>query len=163
MIRNRLATHLIILPLALCFAMACSDDGDSTKEPDKGAQKDFSISDIGGSAVDSGQYSGPNSGKLCKKDSDCKGANEKCLWPSLSKSGMCLMTCTPGTQCPHPSPGPYAAQCAFSYTASGGTKSYACGWYCAYQGVTYKCPNSTDYQCWAPNSSEPHVKFCIPK
>lgn len=112
---------------------------------------------------DQGQYNGPNSGKLCKNDSECPNSNEKCLYGTSMSWGMCLMTCIPGTTCPHPTPGPYASECKFSYKASGGTTSYACGWYCSYQGVNYKCPNTTDYDCWAPNSSEPNIKFCIPK
>lgn len=158
---SSLIRPLTPVAVALVLTLGCSDDTESPKE-DKGVKVDTMAADTGGSA-DSGQYSGPNSGKLCKTDADCKGANEKCLWPSLSKSGMCLMICTPGTQCPGPSPGPFASACAFAYTPSGGTKSYACGWYCAYQGANYKCPSDTEYQCWAPNSTEPHTKFCIPK
>ena len=151
------------LALALAAASGCSDDTDNDdgKADAKVVQKDTGAPDT---SADLGQYSGPNSGKRCKGDTDCTNTNEKCLFgPKSSTWGMCLMTCTPGTTCPHPAPGPYASECKFSYKASSGTTSYACGWYCAYQGVDYKCPNDTDYECWAPNSSEPHVKFCVPK
>jgi len=153
------------LALTLAAASGCSDDsdkGNGTADA-KVVKKDTGTPDTSTSA-DVGQYSGPNSGKRCKSDKDCTNTNEKCLFgPKSSTWGMCLMTCTPGTTCPHPAPGPYASECKFSYKASSGTTSYACGWYCAYQGVTYKCPNETDYACWAPNTSEPHVKFCVPK
>lgn len=156
---------LTSMPLALLLAlgctMACSDDdepgkGDSAVTvPDKGAPDQFLI-------LDSGPYTGPNAGNLCKTDTDCKNAQEKCLFGGSSLSyGMCLMTCTPGTTCPKPL-GNYAASCAFSYKSGGGT-SYACGWYCQYQGKMYNCPNSTDYTCWTPNSTEPYTQFCVPK
>lgn len=148
------------LILGLTAATGCSDDTDVQIDA---SIKDAKVADMPASA-DTGPYSGPNSGKLCKSATDCTNANEKCLFgPKSSTWGMCLMICTPGTTCPHPSPGPYASECKFSYQASGGTTSYACGWYCSYQGVTYKCPNDKDYDCWAPTASEPHVKFCIPK
>lgn len=149
------------LILGLAVFPACSDDTDV--KVDTGVTKDAKVTPDT-TSTDTGPYSGPNSGKLCKSDKDCTNANEKCLFgPKSSTWGMCLMVCTPGTTCPHPSPGPYASECKFSYTASGGTTSYACGWYCSYQGVSYNCPNDKDYECWAPNTSEPHVKFCIPK
>ena len=149
------------LILSLAAATGCSDDAEG--KVDTGVTKDAKVTADISSSTDTGPYSGPNSGKLCKSDKDCTNANEKCLFGKSMVWGMCLMTCTPGTTCPGPSPGPYASECKFSYTASGGTTSYACGWYCAYQGVTYKCPNDKDYDCWAPTASEPHVKFCIPK
>ena len=161
MIPHRLTTPITAFVLAAVLAIGCSDDSDSSAK-DTGVKPDGKAAVDSGGTADSGQYSGPNSGKLCDGDKDCTGANEICLKPYVSKRGMCLNTCTPGTQCPHPYPGPYAADCAFRYSASG-TTSYACGWYCAYQGVTYKCPNDTEYQCWAPTATEPNVKFCVPK
>jgi len=138
----------------------CSDDTDDPKKLDGAVKKDKGTPDktVSPDTVNTG----PNSGALCTGPGTCKHPKDVCLtWGGGSK-GMCLMNCTPGTTCPKPSPGPYASECAFAYT-SGGSKHFACGWYCKYQGADYNCPNSKDYKCVAPNSTEPHVKFCVAK
>ena len=151
--------------VALCISLVgpgCSDDTDPTPKEDGAVKKN----DKGTTTLDTGSpdtvNTGPNSGALCTGPGTCKHVKDMCLFFGGGSKGMCLMNCTPGTTCPKPSPGPYASECAFAYS-SGGTKHFACGWYCKYQGADYNCPNDKDYDCVAPDSTEPHVKFCVAK
>lgn len=156
----RIAPWVSMGALALC--LACSDDTDPDKPtPDKGVTADQAGPDTG--TPDQGVT--PNTGVLCTGTGQgtCKHPSDRCLYGPGSSKGMCLMHCTPGTTCPHPSPGPYASKCAFQYKDATGNPSYACGWYCKYQGADYNCPDDKNYTCWAPNSTEPNVQFCIPK
>lgn len=150
------------LAAVLLLALGCGDN--DTDKDAGGADKGTTQQDLGadGSSVQPDQGAGPNSGELCSGPGTCSNKKDVCLYGPGSSKGMCLMNCSPGTTCPKPSPGPYASECAFRYT-SGGNTHYACGWYCEYQGMTYKCPNDTDYTCKALSSSEPNVKFCVAK
>ena len=145
----------------LFFVAACSDDSEPDPKQDAAVKKDSGKTTPDTGAPDT-TNTGPNSGALCTGAGTCKHPKDKCLFFGGGSKGMCLMNCTPGTTCPKPSPGPYASECAFAYY-SGGSKHFACGWYCKYQGADYNCPNDKDYKCVAPDSTEPNVKFCVAK
>lgn len=150
--------------LFLCsifLVAACSDDTDPPIKQDGAVKKDKGTTPDKKVSPDT-VNTGPNSGALCTGKGTCKHPKDICIIWAGSKKGMCLMDCSPGTSCPKPSPGPYASECAFAYY-SGGSKHFVCGWYCKYQGSDYNCPNDKDYSCVAPDSTEPHVKFCVAK
>jgi len=120
-----------------------------------------------------------NSGALCGGSSktQCKSSDEVCLSFSKTAShGMCLGKCVPNKSnpkdpanfCPVKDTANQMALCSAGYkNPTTGAVHYACLFYCSVtrSGTTktYKCPNSTDYDCKALNSNTPNVKMCVPK
>jgi hypothetical protein len=99
-----------------------------------------------------------NSGAICSTAKPCKAAGEQCLVIQGVSSGMCLSACSvAGALCPTPNVQTQRVTCVFQMAGA-----LFCGFICEINGVTYKCPNDTDYDCTAMGSTS-GVKVCIPK
>jgi hypothetical protein len=104
---------------------------------------------------------GNNTGRICSSGNPCAHSSEGCLrFPGI-ETGMCLDQCTTaGAECHVGDPGSQRSLCAL--TIQGQSQRY-CAWVCEYQGVSYDCPNNTDYSCAVYDPAQPTVKLCLPR
>ncbi len=110
---------------------------------------------------DQGPSGPPNSGAICSQSTGCAHSGEACMAmePGANK-GMCLGKCnTVQADCPVADMATQLSKCVLQTR----NKQTLCAWLCEVQGKLYKCPNNTDYKCFALDPIQPHIKYCVPK
>ena len=98
-----------------------------------------------------------NSGKICPPA--CPGAEACVMLSTSTQKGMCLATCDGTSTCPVPDPSTQLSECSKDL---GLPAPYTCLWICEKATTSYKCPDSTSYDCKELVAGS-GVKLCVPK
>jgi hypothetical protein len=169
----------------LGMAVACGDDTtnkdtgtgqDTGTTPDQGVTPDMTPTpDLMQPDQAVPTKATANSGAICSQSAPCKTGEVCVAFKSGATKGMCLGKCVPDTTnpsspiniCPVKDTATQLSLCVGGHRSSTGVTGYNCLWFCedatGSTTKTYKCPDETNYNCETVGTSQPKIKYCVPK